>query len=289
MIEQLHSLLAETFVRAWEWHDEIGSTSDRAIELAAAVEQPLPLLVIAGQQTAGRGRGVNRWWTAPGALTFSLVLDGAALGVAQDRWPRLSLATALAVGEVIRQLVPNADLQLKWPNDVYIAGRKVCGILLEAPASAPGRIVLGLGLNVNNTLAEAPPEIRDAAVALCEVSGDCPTLAPQVKHHSAPAKWDCPPRSAPALRATPELDLYDVLWHLLLGIEAELTLLAQDNLRLAERWQPYCLLEGRTVTLRQGREDVTGICESIDSDGALLVRTAAGAGRYISGTVAAFR
>ena len=257
--DQLNHLIpAETFVRAVEWHDEIGSTSDRAIELAAAAQQELPLLVIAGQQTAGRGRGANRWWAAPGALTFSLVIDGVALGVPQDRWPRLSLATALVVGEVIRQLAPQADVQLKWPNDVYIAGRKVCGILLEAPASATGRIVLGLGLNVNNSLAAAPPEIRDTAIALCDVIGL-------------------------------PLDLYDVLRRLLLGIETELALLSRDNLRLVERWQPYCLLEGRTVTLLQGREEITGICESIDSDGALLLRTSAGTGRYISGTVADFR
>ncbi|MSQ97590.1 MAG: biotin--[acetyl-CoA-carboxylase] ligase [Gemmataceae bacterium] len=282
-VDLLNRLPAETFVRAVEWHDEIGSTSDRAIELATAAKQELPLLVIAGQQTAGRGRGANRWWAAPGALTFSLVLEGTTLGVSADRWPRLSLATALVVGEVIRQLAPKADVQLKWPNDVYIAGRKVCGILLEAPASAPDRIVLGLGLNVNNSLAAAPPEIRDTAIALCDVIGDRPNfylsssdIILQSKNGTVPLGTEQP------------LDLYDVLCRLLIGMDQELKLLSRDNLRLAERWQPYCLLEGRTVTLRQGREEITGICESIDSDGALLLRTAAGTGRFISGTVADF-
>lgn len=256
---RIDELFALTIVRSAEWHDDIGSTSDRAMEAAAQPDQQLPLLVIAGQQSAGRGRGENRWWSAPGGLTFSLVIDGASLGVSQDRWPRLSLATALVVGEVIRQQVPRADVQLKWPNDVYIAGRKVCGILLEAPATAPGRVVIGVGLNVNNSLAAAPAEIQQSAVALCDV-------------------------------AEKELDLSTILVAILRGMETEIVRLQKDQLDLAKRWQPYCLLEGQTVTLLQGSRQHTGLCDSIDDDGALLLRTHANktAERFISGTVAAW-
>jgi BirA family biotin operon repressor/biotin-[acetyl-CoA-carboxylase] ligase len=255
--EQLNRLPAETFVRAIEWHEQLGSTSDRAIELAALNAQPLPLLVIARRQTAGRGRGENRWWSAPGALTFSLVIDGFGLGVSQDRWPRLSLATALVVGDAIRQQVPQADVQLKWPNDVYIAGRKVCGILVEVPGAAPGRVVIGAGLNVNNSLAAAPAEIQDSAVALCDV-------------------------------ARRELDLTAILKSILRGLETEMSRLGRDELCLARRWQPYCLLEGETITLRQGNHQHTGICDSIDEDGALLLRTRQGTERFISGSVVAW-
>jgi len=258
-MDSLDRFTAETFIRSVEWHDEIGSTSDRAIEAAAQPEQELPLLVIAGRQTAGRGRGENRWWSAAGGLTFSLVIDGAALGVSQDRWPRLSLATALAIGEVIRQQVPRADVQLKWPNDVYIAGRKVCGILLEAPATTPGRVVVGVGLNVNNSLAAAPAEIQNTAVALCDV-------------------------------AEQELELTAILMAILQGMETEIVRLRKDQLDLVKRWQPYCLLEGQTVTLLHGNRQHTGICDSIDGEGALLLRTHANrpAERFISGTVVAW-
>jgi BirA family biotin operon repressor/biotin-[acetyl-CoA-carboxylase] ligase len=252
--DQLYRLPTESFIRAFEWHEEIGSTSDRAIELAAAANQALPLLVIAGRQTAGRGRGANRWWSEPGGLMFSLVLEGAAHGFSPDRWPLLSLATALAVGDVVRQVVPAADVLLKWPNDVYVNGGKVCGILLEGPAAAPGRVVIGIGLNVNNSLAAAPPEVRETAIALCDVLGG-------------------------------PLQPFDLLLLLLRKIEAELGRLTRGESDLAHRWRSCCLLNGRTVTLQQGNEQFTGRCGSIDDVGALLLDAGAGPRRLISGTV----
>lgn len=257
MDNELFRIPSETFIRKVEFHEEIGSTSDRAIELAALRTCPLPLLVVAGRQTAGRGRGQNRWWSAPGALTFSLVIDGLGLGVPQDRWPRLSLATALVVGDVIRQYVPPADVQLKWPNDVFVAGRKVCGILVEVPGATPGRVVIGVGLNVNNSLTAAPLEIQESAAALCDV-------------------------------AQQELDLAAILASVLRGVETEMSRLRQDESGLARRWQPYCLLEGRSVRLLQGRNEHSGVCDSIDDGGALLLRTGQGTERFISGTVVAW-
>ena len=118
-----------------DYHESIGSTSDRALELAARGETALPLLVAAERQTAGRGRGTNRWLTADGALTFSLALEAAPSVLRHEQWPHIALVAGIAVCDALRAHLPAADLRVKWPNDVFLAGRKVCGILSE---SVPG-------------------------------------------------------------------------------------------------------------------------------------------------------
>src|SRR5262245_30735712 len=114
-----------------DYHESIGSTSDRAIELGVLDESELPLLVLAESQTAGRGRGVNRWWSAEGALTFSLVLQAPCERLPPDRWPQVALVAGVAVCEALEGLVPQAEVRVKWPNDVYLGSGKVCGILCE--------------------------------------------------------------------------------------------------------------------------------------------------------------
>ena len=95
------AIRAATFVRHVEIHDTLGSTNDRAAELARDPNVELPALVVARQQTAGRGRGDNTWWSADGALTFSVLLDTVAFGISASNWPQLSLATAVAVCDAL--------------------------------------------------------------------------------------------------------------------------------------------------------------------------------------------
>ena len=80
----INRILRETFVVEVEHHDELGSTNDRAMQRAKQGASRLPLLVIADRQTAGRGRGGNRWWTGPGSLAFSLLLESAAVESEED-------------------------------------------------------------------------------------------------------------------------------------------------------------------------------------------------------------
>src|SRR5262245_23444181 len=98
-----------------DYHESLGSTSDRALELAARRAPKLPLLVLANRQTSGRGRGANRGWASTGALTFSLVLDEAASGMTRERWPLRSLIAGLAVCRALADLVPRGDWRVKWP------------------------------------------------------------------------------------------------------------------------------------------------------------------------------
>ena len=131
---------------------EIGSTSDRARELARA-GAPHGTLVTTDHQVAGRGRQ-GRSWTTPArrALTMSLVLRGVP--------PMLPLAAGVAVADAIG---PAASI--KWPNDILAAGRKVAGILAEGRPQE-GWAVLGIGINVAVEPADFPPELRDTAGTL---------------------------------------------------------------------------------------------------------------------------
>lgn len=139
---------------------EAASTNAVAAERVRAGE-PGGLVVVAEAQTAGRGRLDRSWISPPRAgLTFS-VLVRPALPAAQWSW--LPLWAGLAVATALRERA-GVDVVLKWPNDVVLgpgagaalAGRKVCGVLVEVPE--PGAAVIGIGLNVTTTQEELPHE-----------------------------------------------------------------------------------------------------------------------------------
>lgn len=138
------------------WYDRIGSTNAEVARRAAdgAAEG---LVVIADEQTAGRGRQGRRWRAPPGtSLMLSLLLRPRS---SVHRVALLPLVTGLAVAEAVEHLVPGARLALKWPNDLLVDGRKCAGILVEAPAV--GTVVVGIGINVDWRGVERPAELAD--------------------------------------------------------------------------------------------------------------------------------
>jgi BirA family biotin operon repressor/biotin-[acetyl-CoA-carboxylase] ligase len=114
--------------------------------------EPAGLVVVAEEQTAGRGR-LDRAWVSPprAGLTFSLLLRPVLPPV---RWPWLPLLASVAVARALRSRAGVAAV-LKWPNDVLVDGRKVCGLLAEAVG---GALVVGIGLNVTTRASELPHE-----------------------------------------------------------------------------------------------------------------------------------
>lgn len=136
-------------------HRATDSTNARARELAAA-GAPHGTLVTADEQAAGRGRQGRSWLAAPGdAVLMSLVV--------RDLSPMLPLATAVAVADTCEALAPDAAVAIKWPNDVWLDRRKVCGILVEGRPQE-GWAVVGVGLNVRTR--ELPEELREIATSL---------------------------------------------------------------------------------------------------------------------------
>jgi BirA family transcriptional regulator, biotin operon repressor / biotin---[acetyl-CoA-carboxylase] ligase len=145
-------------------HRVADSTNERA-KLLATAGAPHGTLVTAGEQTAGRGRQ-GRTWVAPAGsgLLMSLVLREL-----DERFPLLPLVAAVAVAEACESLAP-VTCAIKWPNDVWVARRKVAGILVEG-RPAEGWAVLGIGLNVEPV--ELPHELTDVATSL-QLEGGVP-------------------------------------------------------------------------------------------------------------------
>jgi BirA family transcriptional regulator, biotin operon repressor / biotin---[acetyl-CoA-carboxylase] ligase len=245
-------LLAETFAASVEHYVELPSTNDQAKLRGATDPCPMPLLVVADRQTAGRGRGVNRWWSGPGSLTFSLLVPPERLPADRAVGPLVALAAGVAVVECLAPLAEPQELGLHWPNDIFAAGRKLGGILIEALAN--GRHVVGIGLNVNNRLDEAPGEIRAAAVSLAEI-------------------------------ADRTFDLTGLLIDLLESLDRQLRLLCESPAQVAGRADALCLQRGRTLTLELTSRRITGRCLGIGIDGGLTLDTAEGPQSFHSGVV----
>lgn len=156
-------LRAELGVARAEAHGQIGSTNDRAAELARG-GAPAWTVVVADEQTRGRGRRGRRWVSEPGAgLWMSIVLRDI-----EGEGP-LPLVVGLACAEAIEALAPGLRVGVKWPNDLLVDGRKVGGILCEA---AGGGVVVGIGINVARPPGPEPSEeAPELSAAALEVEG----------------------------------------------------------------------------------------------------------------------
>jgi len=140
--------LALQAVAGPQWQVRLYAEAGSTNELAAA-DPVRHRVVVADHQQAGRGRLDRAWVTPPGAaLTFSAVFDPV---VDTEWWPVLPLVAGYAVASAL-----GGFATLKWPNDVLVDGRKVCGILVERVGTRPPMVVIGIGINVDQTADELP-------------------------------------------------------------------------------------------------------------------------------------
>ncbi|MGH7546047.1 MAG: biotin--[acetyl-CoA-carboxylase] ligase, partial [Gemmatimonadota bacterium] len=147
----------------------VDSTNDVARELAKE-GAPAGALVLADAQSAGRGRGDRRWASPKGkGLYFTLVLRPGSLA----NPGLLPIRAGLGIVRVLARLVPDADPALKWPNDVWLDGKKCGGVLAEATwdGSRPDHVVVGVGLNVSAKGKDLPRAIRRGATSVEAASG----------------------------------------------------------------------------------------------------------------------
>lgn len=152
-------------VPLFEAHDRLGSSNDRLRELARSGTPPFTVIV-AEEQTAGRGRAGRRWHSPPGrGLWMSVLLPQERRG----RPPLTPLLVGLAVTRAVREIAPEVETGIKWPNDVVVEGRKLCGILCEGE---PGiGTVAGMGVNVHGDRASLPTDLRERATTLEQEAG----------------------------------------------------------------------------------------------------------------------
>lgn len=232
---------------------ETGSTNTVAKEQAGQ-GAPHGLLVTADRQTQGRGRMQRPWHSPAGRnLYASLLLRPA---VAPPRVPQLAIVVALALGEALAECVPDVAVRIKWPNDLWIGTRKVCGILceMEAEMTAVHHVVVGVGLNVNLTEDEIPAELREVATSLRVAGGR------EVSRVALLAAF--------LNRLEPMLDRW---------IEAE------DLTPFLAAYDRLALLHNRQIRVEQPRGVLTGRAVGINPQGELLLETTAGTIRVHSG------
>jgi len=216
----------------------VTSTNDIARQQALG-KSPEGTAVIAERQTSGRGRLKREWVSPEGNIAVTVVLY-------PDRKNLyfLTMLAALAVQRGIEKTT-GVKCQLKWPNDVLVNGKKVCGILLESKASVESvdYALVGIGINVNMKIADHP-EIAAIATSL-------------------------------ALETGSEVSRTELLRNLFIEMEKLYLRLRAGESILAE-WRDQLVTLGKKVFVRSGDEAFEGTAESVADDGSLLLRCADG-------------
>jgi BirA family biotin operon repressor/biotin-[acetyl-CoA-carboxylase] ligase len=232
---------------------KIGSTNTAAMQ-AASDGAPEGSVFLAEEQTSGRGRGANSWHSARSTGIYCSAILRPTLPPSEVL--ALSLAAGLAVRAAIEQVDSRVHADLKWPNDVLIEGKKVCGILTEMNAE-PTRVryvVVGIGLNVNQ--ASFPEEL--SATSLRLVTG---------------SEWSRVELAAALLKS-----LDREYRQLLEDSDARQSILRRFS-------ENSSWVQGRNVRIEENGSGFSGITEGLDERGFLQVRTAQGLQTVLGGTV----
>jgi BirA family transcriptional regulator, biotin operon repressor / biotin---[acetyl-CoA-carboxylase] ligase len=237
--------------------DSLPSTNTEAARQAVR-GAPEGLCIVAREQTAGRGRQ-QRTWISPrdAGLYFSIVLRPR---IEAGAWPILTLMAALAVADALREAC-GLSVDIKWPNDILMGGRKLSGMLAETVETDRGRAcILGIGVNLNDHA--FPSSLRDAATSVEAATG----VAPDVE------------RLLEALtRAVSER------YRLLHGTNGVAVTLGEWTARSS-------YAEGKRVRVSLEGETLEGYTRGLEPDGALRVETDAGELRTVrAGDVMALR
>jgi BirA family biotin operon repressor/biotin-[acetyl-CoA-carboxylase] ligase len=216
--------------------ETVSSTNDVALDLARN-GAPEGTAVIARSQTAGRGRRGRRWIDEPGqSVLVSIVLRP---NLVPDRVYELSFVASLAVAQYLESEF-NLGAAIKWPNDVIVNTKKICGILVETEAARAGAAaVVGIGVNVNQT--SFSPEISDIATSIALETG---------------SKQDV--RRVTEKVSIALLECYDV--YKSKGFESTLS-----------RWRGYMYGVGRDAEVRTGNNVICGKVLGVNEQGALLL------------------
>ena len=234
-LRQFASIAPEWYLRL-HYHDELGSTNDEARRLALEGAEH-GTVVLADHQSSGRGRRGSTWASDPGdGLLFSLVLRP---DFGKKFWSRIALATGLGIAHALRAGWGVAA-EVKWPNDIYVHGRKCAGILAEA---REGFVIVGVGLNV---IASPKGGLSPEGEGVGEPIAVCDVLPSPVSR---------------------ERVLAAVLDAVLVEVEACADRFDEQMARLRE----ICFLTGKTIAFTASDERRVGKVVGMGDDGSLQV------------------
>lgn len=234
---------------------EIGSTNMEARHLAE-MGYPEGTIVLAEKQTEGRGRRGRSWYSPSGeGIYVSLLLRPK---IVSNEAPKIPLVTAVAVAAALKSWIENLPLQIKWPNDILVNGKKLGGILAEVSTDMEviNYVIVGIGLNVNTPGESFPPELREIATSILIATG----------------------KSCLRIR---------ILQNILESFEKYYSFLQEGNFgRVLQKLDEFSVIKGASVRLDTAKGSITGKVLDIDDDGFLIVRDYNGTiHRVLSGDV----
>jgi len=224
------------------------STNDVAKELAAKGARE-GTVIVAETQTRGRGRLGREWASPQGGIWLSIILRPK---VTPKDASKLTLTTSVAVAKTINKLY-GLKGRIKWPNDVQISGKKVCGILTEAASRGETTefAVVGIGVNANIDLSSLPEPLRGLTTSLKE-------------------------------KLKTEIEREEFLSALLMEIERYYNIFAQGKFNSVLReWRSLCSHLGSPVKITSFDETFEGLAVDVDENGALLVKLRDGTTRRV--------
>lgn len=231
----------------------VKSTNDIAVQRVGEAA-PEGSVVTSEEQTKGRGRLGRVWHSPPGSGAYlSIILRPP---IRPEDAPGLSVMTAVALADTISELKVGL-VQIKWPNDVWINGRKTAGILTELSAERNEihHVVIGVGINVNNQTRDFPPELQKIATSVRR-----------------------------ELRR--KVDRIELVRRFLENFEAEYQKYLRYRLKKSHaKIRRYSALIGHEITLSFGNRAMTGRVKDINRDGALVLETESGLETITAGEV----
>lgn len=198
-------------------------------------------VVVADAQSKGRGRLDHSWQSPPGLNLYLSIILRPSIAVTQA--PQITLMAGVAVAELLSAYCPG-KIVLKWPNDILIDGKKICGILTEMKSSPSGVdfVVLGIGINVNMAVEDFEPGLRDMATSLKIEKGD----------------------------TTDRLAVAGILFQL---IEKWYRVFLREGFNgIRDPFLSYSDLEGKPIQVVFKDDVQVGVAEGIDEDGSILLK-----------------
>lgn len=228
----------------WQDKDETASTNDDAANFASA-EKADKLVFSAKVQTAGRGKPGRNWKSGAGNLMFSMLFEYDFSNVGM-----LSLLCGLTVLKTVAYFSPKLETKLKWPNDVFVCGKKICGILIEKKDEC--HIIVGIGINLKSA-----PSIDNAlyqAASLAEFG----------------------------ISVGREEFLHQFLRLFNLGLAK---LRKKEFNEIKNEWLQYAENINKEISVKIGNTEQIGIMTGVDENGALLLMTANGTKKVAAGDV----
>jgi BirA family transcriptional regulator, biotin operon repressor / biotin---[acetyl-CoA-carboxylase] ligase len=238
----LSALKTERFGQRLHWYPETDSTNNRAKELAMGGASE-GTLVVADAQTAGRGRLGRIWDSEAGtSLLFSVVMTPELSPIMAGIVP---IAAAVAVARGISTST-GLRSECKWPNDLLLRRKKICGILTESvmEGSSLRALIVGVGVNVNQT--SFPPDLANIATSL-------------------------------AIEANRMFDRSEVLAAIMMEFETLAPALQENSRGILLAWKAMSPMLGQSVRISHAGSVTDGIAHDLAENGALLIRTTGGA------------